>query len=131
LETIDRDLRVRPDRWIVARLAAVFAAAPADVQQQMTAALEADFVETLDRDTPAGYRQFVNRYGFHPLADRARLALAAKLLSADQYLEAELLASPLQQSTDRQTAGQAAAILAEVYEKAKRPELSAASYQRL
>jgi outer membrane protein assembly factor BamB len=131
LETVERDLRVRPGRWMMGRLAAVFAAASNDVQEKMTAAIQADFNVAAERGTPDAYRQFVERYAFHPLADRARLALAERLLGAEQYLEAELLVNPLLTAADRSAAGQATALLASLYEKAKRPELAAQAYHKL
>lgn len=128
LESVDRDLRVRPDRWMMARLASVFGAADDEVRSKMSAAIEADFKATAEVDTPVAYRRFVERYGFHPLADQARLALAERMLTADQHLEVEVLVAPLRTAADRQTAGHATAIIAALYEKAGRHELAAQAY---
>jgi len=131
LEVVEADLRVRPDRWMMGRLAAVFAAASEDVQQRMTTAIEADYAAAAERDTPAAYREFVDRYSFHPLADQARLELAERLLGADHLLEVELLVSPLREAADRKIAGRATALLAALYEKVDRVELAAQAYQTL
>ncbi|MCI0361162.1 MAG: PQQ-like beta-propeller repeat protein, partial [Planctomycetaceae bacterium] len=82
-------------------------------------------------DSAADLRTFVNLFGFHPLADQARLALADKLIAVEQLLEAELLAGELLASPDQATAAHASATLAAAYEKARRYDLSARYYAAL
>jgi len=131
LEQVEADLRVRPDRWMMGRLASLFAAAPEEVRKRMTAAIEDDYKATVERDTPAAYREFVERYGFHPLADQARLELAERLLEAEHYLEVEMLVGPLRKSSDPLVAGRATAIAADLYERAGRLEMAAQAYETL
>jgi hypothetical protein len=76
-------------------------------------------------------RAFLNLFGFHPLGQAARLALADRLIAAEAWLEAELVAGEIADAADRALAGAARAALAVIYEKAKRPELAARQYQVL
>jgi outer membrane protein assembly factor BamB len=131
LESTERELSVRPDRWLQGQLAALARVADDQVRQKMHDQVQTRLDRAMAADSAADLRLFVNLYGFHPLARRARLALADKLVAADQLLEAELLAGELVDDADRPIAAQACATLAAVYEKARRFEVAARYYQRL
>ena len=131
LEPVDRDRSVRPDRWVQGRLHALYIAADEELRAKMTAAIQARLDESLATDTAAALRRFNEYFGFHPLGSRARLALADKLIAADQTLEAELLIGQVLDSKDAALAGGATARLAQAYQKAKRPDLAVLNYREL
>lgn len=128
LESSERDLAVRPDRWLQGQLASLYRAADAGQRARLTTQVQARLDRALHADSASDLRTFVNLFGFHPLADQARLALADKLIAVEQLLEAELLAGELLTSPDQATAAHATATLAAAYEKARRYELSVGYY---
>ena len=131
LESTERELSVRPDRWLQGQLAGLWRRADDQVRGRMAEQVQKRLEKVLaDGDAPA-LREFLNVYGFHPLADRARLALADKLIAIDQVLEAELLAGDVYQSSDVGNAAAGHAALAAIYEKAKRYDLAARTYGEL
>jgi outer membrane protein assembly factor BamB len=131
LESTERDLSVRLDRWLSGQLAALLRVADDETRTKMQGQIQTRLDEALRTDTAAELRLFVSLYGFHPLAREARLALADKLLAADQLLEAELLAGELLKAEDKPLAGRARATLAAIYEKARRFDLAARYYTEL
>ncbi len=131
LESTERELAVRPDRWLQGQLAAIYRQADEATRSQMQAEIEKRLNAAIVADNAADLRQFVNLYGFHPLARDARLALADKLVAAEQLLEAELLAGDLIDSAHQPSAGHARATLAALYEKSRRFDLAARYYAEL
>ncbi|MDX1945761.1 MAG: PQQ-binding-like beta-propeller repeat protein [Pirellulaceae bacterium] len=131
LETTERDLGVRRDRWLQGQISALYRTADEPTREQLAALVQTRLDRTVATGGPGGLREFINLYGFHPLADRARLALADKLIASDQLLEAELLLGDLLESSDKVLAGGSRAALAVLYEKAKRLDLAARYYGQL
>jgi hypothetical protein len=131
LDSAERDLATRPDRWLQGQLASLERAAGESLRQPLAAEVQKRLDKALHADSAADLRSFINLFGFHPLADRARLELADKLIVVEQLLEAELLAGELLASSDRTTAAHAAATLAAVYEKARRFDVAAPYYALL
>ncbi len=131
LDSAERDLAVRPDRWLQGQLAGLARAADEPLRERLAGEVQKRLDKALHADSAADLRAFVNLFGFHPLADRARLELADKLIAVEQLLEAELLAGELLASSDRATAGHATATLAAAYEKARRFDVAARCYARL
>ena len=131
LDSAERDLAVRPDRWLQGQLASVARTGDETLRGQLAEQVQKRLDKAIHADSAADLRSFVHLFGFHPLADRARLALAEKLILVEQLLEAELLAGELLESPDRETAGQATATLAAVYEKARRMDVAARYYALL
>jgi outer membrane protein assembly factor BamB len=131
LESTERELSVRPDRWLQGQLAAIHRQADEASRSHMHAEIEKRLQVALTSDSAVELRLFVNLYGFHPLARDARLALADKLVAADQLLEAELLAGDLIDVPHQPSAGHARATLAALYEKSRRFDLAARYYAEL
>jgi outer membrane protein assembly factor BamB len=130
LEEVARDHLVRRDRLIAGRLAALYAAADEPTKAKMTSEIQVQRDEALQANEPQALRRFLSQFAFHPLADRAVLALARSLAASNQPLEAELLVGKLLQSQEAEVAGAATAILASIYEQAGF-ELAAAYYAEL
>ncbi|MEX2174304.1 MAG: PQQ-binding-like beta-propeller repeat protein, partial [Pirellulaceae bacterium] len=128
LESAEPDLSVRPDRWLQGQLASLWRTADEPTRQQMAEPIQARLDRSLAADSTPALREFLSFYGFHALAHPARLALADKLIAAEQLLEAELLIGELLDSPDQLVAGPTCATLATAYEKARRFELAARFY---
>lgn len=131
LEEVARDHLVRRDRLIAGRLAALYAAADEPTQAKMTSEIQVRRDEALQTSDPQALRAFLSQFAFHPLADRAVLALARSLAASNQPLEAELLVGKLLTSQEAEVAGAATAVLASVYEQAGHLDLAADYYGEL
>ncbi len=131
MDHLEPHVSVRVDRWVLAqgpRLVEHVGMAQHDRLDQLVAArLE----RAMSLDTPRALIAFVETFGFHPLADRARLRLAAKLDDAGEWLEAEQLLVPLVEASDPAVAGPATVQLARVFENAKLFGDAAELYRRL
>jgi outer membrane protein assembly factor BamB/tetratricopeptide (TPR) repeat protein len=128
LDSAERDLAVRPDRWLQGQLASLARTGDDALRERLAGEVQKRLDKAVHADSAADLRAFVDLFGFHPLADRARLELAEKLILVEQLLEAELLAGELVASPDRATAAHATATLAAVYEKARRLDVAARYY---
>jgi outer membrane protein assembly factor BamB len=131
LERVEQERRVRADRWVQGRLQSLYLAADDPLRVQMNEQIQTRVDQTLAADEIASLRAFNAHFGFHPLAAQVRLALAAKLVAADQPLEAELLAGQLLESSEAAIAGGATAVLAQLYEKNRRNDLAVQYYRDL
>jgi outer membrane protein assembly factor BamB len=131
LEEVARDHQVRRDRWVAGRLAALFEMADETTREKMTAEIKVRRDEALTSADIQSLRDYVGRFGFHPLANLATLRLAQLLAAGPQPLEAELLVGELLDSPQPEVAGAATAILASLYEKAGQLDLAAAYYAEL
>lgn len=131
-QLIDLDLRwqARSNRWIAARLAALYRDAAAAERQQMDQSV-AGQLAGIPKNAPSAIRNFVERYSFHPLADEARLNLAALLVASGNLLEAEALTEAQAASSDRQLAAQATALSAQLLRQANRWPEALRRYERL
>lgn len=125
MEYIDNKWQVRTGRWLHARLAELYATSRDADRAQLQQRLDERLAACLKSNSLVTARRFVETYGFHPSADRARLLLVEKLIGEKILLEAELRAGELLESSDPnyQSAGRAA--LVEIYELANRPHLAA------
>jgi outer membrane protein assembly factor BamB len=131
LQTIDRELAVRFDRWLQGQLYSLAHAADSELASRMTTELKTRLERTIAAGNVNQLRMLLSLFGFHEAAQPARLALAEKLIGGDGWLEAELLVGELLTASDRNVAASARATLAALYEKAKRPELAVRQYQAL
>ena len=94
-EQVSRNLSVRHDRWVYSRLAALYYEARDADRATMDATINGQWESARDAGGEKVLRRFVGNFGFHPLGDRARLALARKLIENDELLEAEQLLARL------------------------------------
>jgi outer membrane protein assembly factor BamB len=131
MEQVDRNLSARRDRWVQASLAELLAAANSQQRANMDAAVALRLDTALAEGSSQSVRDFIQSFGLHPLADRARMLLAAKLIDANDFLEAELLLVRLAESDVAAVAAPASAQLARLLDAAGRPKEAAAQYQLL
>lgn len=131
LQRVEQDRSVRMDRWVQGRLQSLYLAADDPLRVQMNEQIQSRIEPVLSADDIATLRAFNAHFGFHPLAEQVRLALAAKLVAADQPLAAELLAGQLLESREAAIAGGATAVLAQLYEKSQRNDLALQYYREL
>lgn len=114
LERVEHALSVRRDRWIRARLTALWeAASPAD-RETIRARLHSMLEEIQSDGAPDVLRAFISYFDPFPEADEAREALVARLLSGDSSLEAEQLLRRLATSDEAARARAATARLAQL-----------------
>jgi outer membrane protein assembly factor BamB len=131
LQQIDRERSVRLDRWLQGQLRAILDKADSETKSKITGELKSRLSRASASGGVHALRMFLNLFGFHEVADSARLVLIERLIAADALLEAETIAGDLFDNSDSSIAGPARASLAALYEKAKRLELAAAAYQQL
>ncbi|OHB70721.1 MAG: hypothetical protein A2V70_17120 [Planctomycetes bacterium RBG_13_63_9] len=157
LERLGKSLSVRRDRWIQARLAEL----RHDAQQRSAAidqAIEGRLEAAFELPNVAPLRRFLDYFGDHPTAAKARRELFLRLKRSDQLLEAEMVLWQQRQSpeeaypraavsmdservnservnSDRVNSegwdGPAVAELAEMLRQSKQPEDAALCYRRL
>ncbi len=116
---------VRLDRWVRTRLAHVYEQADADGKAKMNAAIRNE------NATETELRQLIRYFGFHPLADQARLQLVTTLALSDRVLESDLLLARLEKRLGREQTGPAVAAIAAKFMEFEEPALAAMYYRRL
>jgi len=131
LENVDRFLRVRRDRWVRTRLAALWKAAGDDDRAEMDAAIRKRFDAAVTADSAKALRRFIGYFAMHNAADEARLQLADRLIAAGDLLAADVLLERLQDSSETSLAAGATARRAGVLETAEHFDEAAALYLRL
>jgi outer membrane protein assembly factor BamB len=131
LQAVERERSVRPDRWLQGQLQRLVASSDSITKDRIVAELKLRLERVVSAGNVSQLRMFLNLFGFSELAGAARLALVEKLVAADALLEAEFVAGDLLAGSDRAAAALTVALLANLYEKAKRPELAARMYERL
>jgi outer membrane protein assembly factor BamB len=122
--------RVRNDRWIAAHLASLYQASNADQRAAMDSAILAQF-KAMPHNSATAMRLFVQRFGYHPVARQAQLALAAYLVESNNLLEAERLLQPLTSAQDRHVAARAWGLLGKSLQLAHRWPEAVKCYQVL
>lgn len=130
-EPVAKNLTVRHDRWVFARMNSLYAQAGEADRKAMDATIAGQWEQAKSRDSEKALRRFVQYFGFHAIGDQARLTLARRLLLNDELLEAEQILSRLESSTDRQLAAQACADLAALFVRSKHAELASRYLKKL
>jgi outer membrane protein assembly factor BamB len=131
MEYIDNKWQVRTSRWLQARLTELYAGSREADRAQLQERLEDRLAICLKSNSLAAARRFVEIYGFHPLAYRARLLLVQKLIVEKNWLEAELRAGDLLESADPNYHAAGLAALIEIYDQAQRPHLASERFAEL
>jgi outer membrane protein assembly factor BamB/tetratricopeptide (TPR) repeat protein len=139
LEDVEIGRAVRRERWVGARLEALWNSTSQAGREAIDAALAARLTAASGADAAAGsqetradrLRQYLRTFAFHPLADTARERLLAQLGDAESALEREQLLLRLEKSSDPKRAAAAVARLASLYESAGRQREAAIFYQKL
>lgn len=122
--------QVRADRYLSGRLAELYTTGESPVRDRIDT-LVRDLGSQVQPSSLQEMRHYLQLCGFHPATNAPRLQLATKLIGLGELLEAEITLTPLLDSADRVSAGQAWALAAKLYEAAKKPRLFADAYQRL
>jgi len=132
LEQISKSYAVRRDRWFEDQWGQFRRKAPPELVQQMDRQIQEQLEKVLGSSDPiGGLVQFVNLYGEHPSAERARQELLTRLVSGGRWLEAELLLREQARSEDSAKKRSATAQLADLLRRAGRPAEAAVYYQQL
>ncbi len=131
MQQVSDHLSVRRDRWVQTRLASLIGAAADDERKTMQTAIERQFDDAAGSDSLITVRRFIRHFDGHPLADKARVELAAQLIEKDRLLQAEMLLARAQQSSDRSLAGAATAGRARLLARAEHFQEAAAFYRQL
>ena len=129
METVDRELKQRLDRWIMARVSSIYRNVKEDQRTRIDETVKRHFQSAVEQKEIRPLRDFLDCFGFHEQADQVRLILASNLVESNNLLEAEMLVTQLLESSDDSTQAQAVALLASLFEKADRFEQAAKQYQ--
>ncbi len=131
MEELSREHSVRRERWISARLAALFTKANPELKKQFEGQVQTRFTKAKEAVGPAALADFVDFFRFHPLAAEGQLELAQRYVEGGKVLEAELAIGELATHAEPLIAARANAILAATYEAAGRFELARERYEKL
>jgi len=131
VQTADLDLRTRPSRWVQRRLVEVLANASADERARMDVEIERRYQLAVSSNKAANLRYFVEHFGSHQAADKARLALAQLLIGTGDRLAAEWYLTRLHESAAEPVMAQATAQLAVLFERQRHFKESIICYRRL
>ena len=130
-ETVGAHLLLRRDRWIRQQLDDIRSVSDPKDRVELDALVGQYFARASQSESSESLRGFIDHFGFHSAAERARLMLAERLLESGQRLEAELLLTQLAGSTEPAFAARADALLAKLYEHVGLYRKAAELYQRL
>jgi outer membrane protein assembly factor BamB len=130
-ESVEPNLSVRRDRWVEARMEAIYTSAnPAD-RSKIDAELSERLKTVLAGKNDKELRAYANYFSFHPTADDARAALFRQLTGNESMIERQSLLSELELSGDPVQRRAATAQMAALLRSASRPEEAAIYYSRL
>lgn len=132
LEPVEPQLEARTERWIQAQLALLLEAASGEERQRIDQLVRDQFDSALEpaADTQQVLRRFLDFFGFHPLADEARIRLATQT-PGKASLEAELWLRDAAGASDPQIAGAATWQLTRILQQAGDHDEAAACFRRL
>jgi outer membrane protein assembly factor BamB/tetratricopeptide (TPR) repeat protein len=131
LELVEKSHWVRRDRWIQGQLAALRGAASSEVRAKIDQMAEVRFKAAVEEGGPEAVQRFLEYFGSHPIADRAREELVRKYQESGRLLPAELLFGRQERSEDLGRKGAAVAGLAEMLRQSGRWQDAAVPYARL
>lgn len=131
METVDKFLSVRRDRWIRVQLAALREAAPPEVRSEMDREVSRRLEAAAQAKSREGLSERLDYFGGLPVADQARRQWIGRLRQSGKLLPAEFLLREEERSAVRERAGAAVAQLALMFEEAGRHEEAAECFRRL
>jgi outer membrane protein assembly factor BamB len=131
LQNVERERSVRSDRWLQEQLRRLMTNADSATKERIQEQIRSRLERVIAGGNLHELRMFLNVFGTVDAGTAARVSLLEKLIAADALLEAELVAGQLMEHRDRAIAGAAVAALAQIYQKAKRPELAVQMLARL
>ncbi len=130
-EEIDSSFAVTRSAWIRAQFQSLLAAAHQADLPQVDAAVNEQLKQASDSGNIYQLRQFIDCFGDHPAANRARELLAEKLTGSDTLLEREQLLQQIQKSTDDTRRAAASAKLAALLNDAGQVDQALREYRNL
>lgn len=133
LQRVDPTWTVRQDRWLQARLPELRKAAKPEDQTKIDELVQQRFQQALAAQGDDALRLFIDYFDGHAAADQARLNLARRLGGRDpkHMLEIEVLLRRVERGTSAEATRTAVALLAQMFDRAQRPEHAAMYYRRL
>ena len=131
MEPIDKVYSVRLDRWVQSQIAGLRREADGEAVKVIDQTIQQQLAAALSTNGPDALRRFVERFGTHPQATEARQVLAKRLRQEGRLLQAEMVLTSLQQSSEPTVAGRAVAELASLLRETDRPDDAAYCYGRL
>jgi hypothetical protein len=136
LEQISPSRSVRLDRWIRGRLAELYestlhASAPPEIAAEIDRVARSRLDAAVKSDEIGPLARFIDCFGFHPTAERAREQLIDRYVKSNRLLEAEMLLRRRARTSDAEVAAAAVTEVAAMLRRAKRPRDAAACYRRL
>ena len=127
-ESVEPNLSVRRDRWVEARMDAIYASANPTDRSKIDAELSARLKTVLAGKNDKELRAYANYFSFHPTADDARAALVRQLTGSESMIERQSLLCELERSGDPVHRRMATAQMAALLRSASRPEEAAIYY---
>jgi len=131
VESVERHLNVRIDRWLQARFGELLAAASADEREQIEKTIRERYDAAMASGETSALRKFVRHFGAHPWADEVRLKLAENVMESGDSLEAELMLTQLEADGEKGIRASAAASVARLLERERRSEEAVVQYRKL
>ena len=131
METIDKSLSVRRDRWLQVQLGSLREAAPPPVRAELDRYVATCWQEAQKSGTAQAIRQFLDYFAGQPLGTEARETLVYKYRQSGNFLAAEILLGEEEQSGDPRRMAAAAVEMADLLRQAGRPQDAAVYYRRL
>jgi outer membrane protein assembly factor BamB len=131
LEDLDAKLSVFRPRWVQAQFHELLAGAKGEARLQIDAAMQRELDQAIAGHSAKSLRQFVDCFGDHPLADRARELLIDELSGPETLLEREQLLLALEKSSDSARRTTAMVKLASLLRDAGQWDAARAQYRRL
>jgi outer membrane protein assembly factor BamB/tetratricopeptide (TPR) repeat protein len=131
METIDKSLSVRRDRWLQVQLANLREAAPPAMQAELDRYVASCWQEAQKSGTAQAIRRFLDYFAGQPLGTEAREAMIHKYCQSGNFLSAEILLSEEEQSGDPRRMAAATVEMADLLRQAGRPQDAAIYYRRL
>ena len=131
LERVDRHWSVRADRWLQARFGELLRSADSDERVRMDQTIRQAFEEATAHGGTAALRKAEGLFGMHEGAEAVRLQLARQLASSGEVLEAELLFSRLEESSNAAIRAAAVADLAQLMTQTRQTAVAWRYYRTL
>ncbi len=131
LEVVEPGLSVARDRWVRGQFSALLGEVNPDDRRKIDAAVEEQLSAALAQKGAKPLERFLNYFGDHPLADRAREELFDQINDSSSYLAREQLLRQLEQSGDAEHRKSARAQLAMLLHAAGRDDEARRYYAQL
>lgn len=132
MESYDRTLAVRRDRFVRAGIRESLRRADAGQVPQMEALIRRELDTALADPRTVGLQRFLGRFEDHPMAAAAKIEIAARQLRVGNFLQAEFNLAPyLEGPSTSEFTAQAWALFAQTMAEAGRIDLSAKCVDRI